>query len=434
MDRSSTSARPPTPARFADRERDVLPAGRRQSSSPINYQFRLTDTAYSPLSFGTTINGTSHRHADRRLQLHRHGRRAHLLPGSLSESNGYLRATWVLYGPNNRDHQRLASAATSRPRSPPTAPIRWWSPTTPATQCVDLQLRGLPECQPDHRLTLGQEVTGTIANPGDQATYTFTGSPGQRIYFDSLARHARPTGRPHRPVGNKVFTGTLSSGDQGPFTLTRSGTYTLTISELRRHRGLRLHPGRRRDGDDHRPDARRGHGRDRGRWPPASPPTSTSSPAPPASRSTSRGSRTPPASGAVASLYNPTATATPTTSYLENAAPGDAAERRDLPPGGRGANAAERRGQLQLRGLRQCQPDRGADPGPGGDRDPRQPRRQGHLHLHRHGRPAALLRRPRPPRRLYAALHDPFGIAVFNGYLSYRRLGPFTLTERAPTP
>ena len=40
---------------------------------------------------------------------------------------------------------------------------------------------------PVSSLTLGQEVTGTIANPGDEATYTFTGSPGQEIYYDGLA-------------------------------------------------------------------------------------------------------------------------------------------------------------------------------------------------------------------------------------------------------
>ena len=40
---------------------------------------------------------------------------------------------------------------------------------------------------PTATLTLGTEVTGTIANPGDEATYTFTGTAGQRLYFDGLA-------------------------------------------------------------------------------------------------------------------------------------------------------------------------------------------------------------------------------------------------------
>ena len=36
-------------------------------------------------------------------------------------------------------------------------------------------------------LTLGEAVTGTLTNPGDQATYTFTGSPGQDVFFDGLS-------------------------------------------------------------------------------------------------------------------------------------------------------------------------------------------------------------------------------------------------------
>ncbi len=69
-----------------------------------------------------------------------------------------------------------------------------------------------------------------LADPGDQATYTFTGSPGQVLYFDP--RDATPGLRAALvdPLGVAVFTGALSSGDPGPFTLTRAGTYTLTIS------------------------------------------------------------------------------------------------------------------------------------------------------------------------------------------------------------
>ena len=40
---------------------------------------------------------------------------------------------------------------------------------------------------PTSALTLGTEVTGTIANPGDSHTYTFTGTAGQRLYYDGLA-------------------------------------------------------------------------------------------------------------------------------------------------------------------------------------------------------------------------------------------------------
>src|SRR5208337_4848333 len=35
-------------------------------------------------------------------------------------------------------------------------------------------------------LTLGTPVTGALTNPGDQALYTFTRSPGQTLYFEGL--------------------------------------------------------------------------------------------------------------------------------------------------------------------------------------------------------------------------------------------------------
>ena len=82
---------------------------------------------------------------------------------------------------------------------------------------------------PTSTLTLGTEVTGTIANPGDSHTYTFTGTAGQRIYYDGLASanyylFAELTD----PYGNVFFNNT-STADEGPYTLNWSGTYTLTI-------------------------------------------------------------------------------------------------------------------------------------------------------------------------------------------------------------
>ena len=48
-------------------------------------------------------------------------------------------------------------------------------------------------------LTLGETVNGNIAAPGQQNSYTFTGSAGQRLYFDSLKRQ-RPTCTPGSPA------------------------------------------------------------------------------------------------------------------------------------------------------------------------------------------------------------------------------------------
>ena len=72
--------------------------------------------------------------------------------------------------------------------------------------------------------------SGTIVNPGDSQSYTFTGTAGQQIYYDGLASassslYAELTD----PFGNFLFSSVASSRDEGPFTLTYSGPYTLTI-------------------------------------------------------------------------------------------------------------------------------------------------------------------------------------------------------------
>ncbi|MFM6408240.1 MAG: hypothetical protein ACKPGT_27745, partial [Microcystis sp.] len=42
-------------------------------------------------------------------------------------------------------------------------------------------------------LTLGTEVNGSIAKPGEQDEYTFTGIVGQRLYFDNLGSNTSLT-------------------------------------------------------------------------------------------------------------------------------------------------------------------------------------------------------------------------------------------------
>ena len=89
---------------------------------------------------------------------------------------------------------------------------------------------------PTSTLTLGTEVSGTIANPGDSHTYTFTGSAGQRIYYDGLASaNTYIFADLTDPYGNSFFD-TSSSSDEGPYTLTYSGTYSLTISSYSNER------------------------------------------------------------------------------------------------------------------------------------------------------------------------------------------------------
>jgi hypothetical protein len=99
-----------------------------------------------------------------------------------------------------------------------------------ATSNVSYKFTLYDNANPTTALTLNSEVTGTLANPGDQATYTFTGSVGQQIQFNGLS----PTTsgeyvRLYDPLNYQVLGSYLYS-NAGPITLTTPGTYRLVVT------------------------------------------------------------------------------------------------------------------------------------------------------------------------------------------------------------
>jgi predicted secreted protein len=80
-----------------------------------------------------------------------------------------------------------------------------------------------------NNLTPGAGVFSTLAHPGDQFYYTFSGTTGQRLYYDSRQTNSATIyATLLSPAGATVFSGN-SQNDVGPFTLTQSGTYTLVF-------------------------------------------------------------------------------------------------------------------------------------------------------------------------------------------------------------
>ena len=78
-------------------------------------------------------------------------------------------------------------------------------------------------------LALGGDVTGTIALPGEVDIFTFTGTVGQRIYFDALPSAADDLlVNLVSPSGIQIF---LDNDDtnRGPFTLGEAGPYRLNL-------------------------------------------------------------------------------------------------------------------------------------------------------------------------------------------------------------
>lgn len=79
-------------------------------------------------------------------------------------------------------------------------------------------------------LPFNTTLTGNLSQPGQQASYTFTGTPGQRLFYDSLqADFSNISVHLYSPSATLVPPNGNSDSDVGPFTLAESGTYTLII-------------------------------------------------------------------------------------------------------------------------------------------------------------------------------------------------------------
>ncbi len=78
-------------------------------------------------------------------------------------------------------------------------------------------------------MTLDQPVSGTLAQPGDQAIYRFLGTPGQKVFFDAINPYISNFNAVLTdPFGNNLFSNDAGY-DEGPFTLGYGGIYTLTV-------------------------------------------------------------------------------------------------------------------------------------------------------------------------------------------------------------
>ncbi|WP_460203034.1 Ig-like domain-containing protein, partial [Scytonema sp. NUACC21] len=73
-------------------------------------------------------------------------------------------------------------------------------------------------------------VSDKISEKGEQDVYTFTGSIGQRLSFDTITNGNYTTrAYLYSPSGITIFNRDLSEHNVGPFTLTENGTYRLVM-------------------------------------------------------------------------------------------------------------------------------------------------------------------------------------------------------------
>ena len=264
-----------------------------------------------------------------------------------------------------------------------------------ANASVSYSFEVFDNVNPTSTLTLGTGVSGTIANPGDSHSYTFTGSAGQRLYYDGLASanyylFVNLTD----PYGNTLINQTSSSSDQGPLTLSYSGTYTLTVYSYSNQRATGAYAFTLDDASAAKSIA-------------LTPGSGTTESGTLATGLTTdlykfsgtagqsvffQGQLDSPASGAIAYLYGPT-NGFVTYFYLDSGYSGtsDVVFHRDVSPGGGRAERQQQLSELSFRGLRQRQHHLDVNPGGRCHGDADQPRRRGQLHLHRQPWPEPVL-------------------------------------------
>jgi len=98
------------------------------------------------------------------------------------------------------------------------------------TNAIPYSIRVLLAGSTTTPLVYGTTYSGTIAQPGDEARYTFSGTPGQRIVYDALDIDGDSLQvYLLDDVGNNVFINQGAESDAGPYTLNSPGQYTLVL-------------------------------------------------------------------------------------------------------------------------------------------------------------------------------------------------------------
>ena len=206
---------------------------RNNRSAASGYAFQMLDPATQPvLPVNTSITNTVSGYAD--LVYHLNGAAGQKLYfqglGQSANPSGY----WSLYDPNGVTVLNGSASLTSDFEVVLPAPGLYTLlfssyATTTATEIFRVN----DFSYITNAYTIGATISDTIARPGERHVYTFVGTLGQQLYFDSLTNDPpvgyitatlyNPSGVQEGPINSRI------TYDRGPFTLSQSGTYTLVV-------------------------------------------------------------------------------------------------------------------------------------------------------------------------------------------------------------
>jgi hypothetical protein len=192
-----------------------------------NYNFRLLDLASATnLTLDTQVDATLNPGRETDLYQFTATAGQRLYFDSLTNNFG---ATWYLYDSNNR---YIGGGSigndfnTSIDKTGTYTLIMGGNSNNANSLTYSFQV--IPSTITTSSLVLGSTVTGNLVKPGQQDIYTFTGVPGQQVYFDGFAGNADV--RLISPSGLILSSSSGSAFDREPETLLESGTYQLIVN------------------------------------------------------------------------------------------------------------------------------------------------------------------------------------------------------------
>ncbi|MBE9061109.1 Ig-like domain-containing protein [cf. Phormidesmis sp. LEGE 11477] len=196
-------------------------------STTGDYSFQLLDLAEgTDLTFDTVVSGTLEAGRDTDFfQFEGTAGQQLFIEGLGEQSNGIF----YLYGSNNQQVTAVNFVSSIDITLPGTGTY-YLAAESFSDVALDYSFRiGTPSVSTT-ALTLGETVTSTISEGGEVDVYTFTGTAGQRIFFDGLggdnfslfASLVSPSG-----INNLSFV--RPANNTAPITLLESGEYQLRL-------------------------------------------------------------------------------------------------------------------------------------------------------------------------------------------------------------
>ncbi|BCL35091.1 Ig-like domain-containing protein [Nostoc sp. MS1] len=194
-----------------------------------NYSFRLLDASAAPtITLGTTVTNTLNPGLETDVYRINGTAGQRLFFDSLATASG---ASWYLYNSGNQyiTGSSLSSDFETTLTNTGTYLLVLDGNNSNGNTNYSFKVTNPPTTTT--ALTLSNTVTSTISQPGETDEYTFTGTAGQRLYYDGLINNNTSTiyAQLISPSGQQVFYNGDADSDRAPFTLTETGTYRLII-------------------------------------------------------------------------------------------------------------------------------------------------------------------------------------------------------------